>query len=149
MAVNIDELNFQIIRHLRDGRKSYSEIARDLRVSENTVRTRVKNLLDTDVLDVAGLVDPYAIPNHMVIMAGFKLGTPDLVGVAEKFKALRGVTSVVVVTGQYDLIATVLLNDKYTIKHFYTEEVPKIQGVRSFETWVVYHNVNLRVPYTL
>ncbi len=35
--MNIDKNNLAIIKHLRNGRKSYKKIAQDLSVSENTV----------------------------------------------------------------------------------------------------------------
>lgn len=149
VRVTVDELNLQIIKHLQDGRKSFGEIARCLGVTENTVRSRVRRLIDGGVLDIQGVIDPYRIPKHFVVIVGVKLKTVDLVGKGEEFKNLKGVVSVAVVTGQYDLILTVLLNDEFNIKKFYTEEMAKIGDVQSTETWVVYHNVNVRVPYIL
>ena len=71
-------------------------------------------------------------------MVGIKLGTMELVKKGEEFSRLRGVVSVCVVTGRYDLILTVLLNDDYDLLQFYTEEVSRIQDVQSAETFVVY-----------
>ena len=39
-----DETGMAIIPHLREGRKAYGAIARELGVTENTVRARVKKL---------------------------------------------------------------------------------------------------------
>ncbi|MEE4600078.1 MAG: AsnC family protein, partial [Desulfobacteraceae bacterium] len=39
--MKIDNLNLLIIKHLRNGRKSYRKIAEELSLSENTVRARV------------------------------------------------------------------------------------------------------------
>ncbi len=58
IGVKLDELNLGILRHLRDGRKSFSEIAADLSIAENTVRARVNQLTREGVLEVSGLVDP-------------------------------------------------------------------------------------------
>ena len=73
----------------------------------------------------------------------------DLWEKGEEFSNLRGVISVAVVTGQYDLILTVLMNNEFTIKKFYLEEVSKIDDIQSTETWVIYHNVNTKIPYVL
>jgi len=145
----MDDLDLFIVKQLRDGRRSFGEIARAAEVTENTVRARYRRLVERGVLDVKGLVDPYTIPNHFLVIVGVKLSTMNLVEKGEEFKGLKGVVSVAVVTGQYDLILTVLLNDEYNIKRFYTEEVARIEGVQSTETWVVYHNVNIEVPYVL
>ncbi|MDX9819601.1 MAG: Lrp/AsnC ligand binding domain-containing protein, partial [Desulfococcus multivorans] len=67
----------------------------------------------------------------------------------EMFSKLRGIVSVAVVTGRYDLMVTVLFNDDYSLEEFYTEEVSRIEGVQSMETFVIYKNFNLKVPYIL
>ena len=147
--MKIDETNLAIIKHLREGRKSFQKIAEDLSITENTVRARVNRLTEEGVLDVTGLVDPEAIPGHRLVMVGIKLGTMDLVKKGEEFSRLKGVVSVCVVTGRYDLILTVLLNDAYDLLEFYTEQVSQIRDVQSAETFVVYKTYNLKVPYIL
>jgi Lrp/AsnC family transcriptional regulator, regulator for asnA, asnC and gidA len=147
--MKIDETSLAIIKHLREGRKSFKKIAEELSITENTVRARVNRLTEAGVLDVAGLVDPEAIPGHRLAMVGVKLGTMDLVKKGEAFSRLKGVVSVCVVTGRYDLILTVLLNDTHDLLEFYTEQVSQIQDVQSAETFVVYKTYNLMVPYIL
>jgi Lrp/AsnC family transcriptional regulator for asnA, asnC and gidA len=147
--MNIDKINFAIIKHLRNGRKSYQKIARDLSVSENTVRTRVKQLMHEGVLDIVGLVNPEAINGLRPVMVGVKLHSMDLVNKGREFSELRGVVSVSVVTGRFDLILIVLLKPGFGLLEFYTEEVSKIKDVQSVETFVVYKSYNLKVPYVL
>jgi len=77
--VEINDVSIEIIRHLRDGRKSFKEIADDLSITENTVRSRVHRMQDDGVLEISGLVDPEKVPGHKVIIVGVKLNTMDLV----------------------------------------------------------------------
>jgi Lrp/AsnC family transcriptional regulator for asnA, asnC and gidA len=147
--MKIDETSLAIIKHLREGRKSFQKIAEELSITENTVRARVNRLTEEGVLEVTGLVDPEAIPGHRLVMVGIKLGTMDLVKKGEEFSRLKGVVSVCVVTGRYDLILTVLLNDTDDLLAFYTEQVSRIRDVQSAETFVVYKTYNLKVPYIL
>ena len=147
--MNIDKNNLAIIKHLRNGRKSYKKIAQDLNLSENTVRTRVQKLIDEGVLDISGMVNPESIDGHRVVMVGVKLKSMDLVNKGEEFSKLRGVVSVSVVTGRFDLILIVLLKSGFGLLEFYTEEVSKITDVQSVETFVVYKGYNLKVPYVL
>jgi Lrp/AsnC family transcriptional regulator for asnA, asnC and gidA len=147
--MKIDKINLAIIKHLRNGRKSYQKIARDLSVSENTVRTRVKQLMNEGVLDIVGLVNPEAISGHRTVMVGVKLQSMDLVNKGKEFSKLRGVVSVSVVTGRFDLILIVLLKSGFGLLEFYTEEVSKIKDVQSVETFVVYKSYNLKIPYVL
>ena len=147
--MNIDQINLSIIKHLRSGRKSYKKIAENLSVSENTVRNRVQNLMDNGVLEITGLVDPEAIGGHRVVMVGVKLKTMDLVKKGEEFSKLKGVISVSVVTGRFDLILIVLLRTGFGLLEFYTEEVSKLEDVQSVETFVVYKSYNLKIPYVI
>jgi Lrp/AsnC family transcriptional regulator, regulator for asnA, asnC and gidA len=145
--MKIDETNLAVIKHLRDGRKSLKKIAEELSLSENTVRARVNRLVEEGVLDIVGLVDPQSIPGHRVVVVGVKLQTMDLINKGEEFSKLRGVVSVSVVTGRFDLVLFVLLKEGFGLLEFYTEEVAKISDVQSVETFVVYKGYNLKVPY--
>lgn len=147
--MNIDHTNLAIIKHLRNGRKSYKKIAEELSLSENTVRARVQKLMREGILEISGVVDTQAINGHRVIMVGVKLQTMDLVKKGEEFSKIKGVVSVSVVTGRFDLILVVLLKPGFDLLEFYTEEVSKIKDVQSVETFVVYKSYNLKVPYVL
>jgi Lrp/AsnC family transcriptional regulator for asnA, asnC and gidA len=82
-------------------------------------------------------------------MVGVKLQSMDLIKKGEEFSKLRGVVSVSVVTGRFDLILLVLLKEGFGLLEFYTEEVAKIKGVQSVETFVIYKSYHLKVPYIL
>ena len=147
--MKIDETSLSIIKHLRDGRKSFKKIGDELGITENTVRSRVAKLNDEGVLQISGHVDPESLPGHRLVIVGVKLGTLNLIKKAEEFSKLKGVVSVSVVTGRYDLILVVLLKEGFDLLQFYTQEVYRLQDVRSVETFVVYKSFNLKVPYVL
>ena len=145
----VDETNLNIIRQLRDGRKSYSEIARELSITENTVRSRVRKLSEEGVFSISGLVEPSSIHNHVLAFVGVKLKTMNLVKKGEEISRLKGVVSVAVVTGRYDLIVILMLNEGFGLLEFYTKEMSKVSEVLSVETFVAYDSFNLKVPYIL
>jgi Lrp/AsnC family transcriptional regulator for asnA, asnC and gidA len=148
-GVVLDEINLAIINHLKDGRMPFKKIADLLALSEGTVRARVKRLKEEGILDITALVDPESLPDQNVVMVGVRLQDMDLVKKGEEFSKLRGVISVCVVTGRFDLILTVLLTKDFPMVKFYTEEVSKLENVRSVETFVVYKSFNLKVPLPL
>ena len=145
--MKIDDTTIAIIKHLRHGRKSFKRIAESLNLAENTVRSRVRQLVDQGILEIAGLVDPESIPNHQPVIIGVK--TTDMFNKGEEFSHLRGVVSVSVVTGRYDLILVVIFKEGYGLEEFYTQEVVKIEDVQSLETFVICKGYNLKVPYIL
>ena len=147
--MKIDDTNIDIIRELKQGKKSFKKIADKLAITENTVRSRVNKLQEEGVLEICGLVDPATLPGHRVVIIGIKLSGMNLVEKGEEISKLKGVISVNVVTGRYDLIVLVLFKKGFGLLEFYTEEIAQINGIRSVETFVVYKSYNLKVPYIL
>ncbi len=145
--MKIDQTNIDIIRELKEGKKSFKKIADKLAITENTVRSRVNRLQEEGVLDICGLVDPAKLPGHRTVIIGIKLTEMNLVDKGKEISNLKGVISVSVVTGRYDLIILVLFKKGFGLLEFYTEEISKVIGVSSVETFVVYKSYNLKVPY--
>ncbi len=147
--MKLDPINIAIIKGLRDGRRPFKQIADSLQVTENTIRSRTNKMIEEGALEITGLIDPEKIPHHRIVMIGVKLATMDLVKKGEELSKLKGVISVSVVTGRFDLMMMVLLKEKFGLLEFYTEEMADIEGVQSVETFVVYKSYNLKVPYNL
>lgn len=151
MAKKVDETNRQIIRLLQDGRKSFSAIAEELGITENTVRSRVNKLIDDRILSVTGLVDPQYMPSLQVAIMGIKVKTLDLERKASELSDLHGVISCAVVTGRYDLILQLELSEDEdcSLLNFFKNELVKVDEISEVETFIVYQSHNLRVPYLL
>jgi len=147
--MKMDKINISIIKELRQGRKSFSMIAEKLKITENTVRARVNKLTDEGVMEICGLIDPSSIPGHKTVIIGIKLNEMDLVKKGEEISKLRGVISVSIVTGRYDLMVHVLLKRGFGLLEFYTDGISTVAGVSSVETFVVYKSFNMMVPYIL
>lgn len=141
----MDKTDIAIIKELQDGRISFNKIASTLGLAEGTVRSRVKRLRKDGQLDITALVNPEALPDHSVVMIGICVKDMDLVKKGCEFSKLRGVISVAVVTGRFDLILTVMLTKDFGILEFYTEEASNIANVQSVETFVVYKSFNMKV----
>ncbi len=148
-TIKIDDINLSIIKELREGRKSFKRIADQLQITENTVRSRVNKMMHTGLLDINGQVDIEQIPHHQLVIIGVKLKTTDMFKKGKEFSQVKGVVSVSVVTGRYDLMLLVIFNEEYGLQEFYAQEVSRIEDVQSLETFVVYKGYNLKVPYIL
>ena len=151
MAKKIDDTNKAIIRLLRDGRKGYSVIADELGITESTGRSRAAKLLEDGVLRITGMVDPENVPGLQMIYMGVKLSTMELQKKAVEFMKLRGVVSVSIVTGRYDLIVELVLSEDedLSLLQFFSQELTKLTEVLEVETYVVYKSHELLVPYIL
>jgi Lrp/AsnC family transcriptional regulator for asnA, asnC and gidA len=147
--MKIDEISVAILRHIKNGRKSFKAIAEDLSIAENTVRTRVNNMIEKGIVKISGLVDLESLPGHMVVIVGIRLKTMDGVGKCEEIGRLKGVVFASVVTGRYDLILVVSLNEKFGLTEFFKTQLDLIEDILSAETFVAYKSYNLYIPYIL
>ncbi len=144
----IDQLNMSIISHLTEGRKPYKKIAVALGVSENTIKARVRKLEQDGILKIAGYVDPEAMLGHQIIYIGAKLKDMNYVSKGEEVSKLHGVVSVGVVTGRYDLLITVHLQQGFDLLKFLSEELSKVDRIESIESFMVYKGFEIKVPFT-
>ena len=149
--MRLDETNKAIIRELSNGRKAFSTIADKIGITENTVRARVNKLMEDGVLQISGLVNPQIVSEMQVVFMGIKLSTLNLEEKAKEMTKLKGVISVVVVTGRYDLIVQLATGtqDDQSLLNFFKNELSKVKGVADVETFVVYQAHNYMVPYIL
>lgn len=149
--MKLDDTNKAIIKELGNGRKAFSTIAEKIGITENTVRSRVNKLVDDGVLQISGLVNPQYIPEMQVVVMGIKLSTLDLEEKAREMLKLKGVISVMVVTGRYDLIVQIVTSsgDDQSLLNFFKNELSRIKGISDVETFVVYQSHNYMIPYIL
>jgi Lrp/AsnC family transcriptional regulator for asnA, asnC and gidA len=147
--MDVDDTNIEILRHQKDGRKSYKLIAEDLSLTENTIRSRVNKLIEEGILKFSGTVQIDALTGHNLLYLGIKLKSMALEQKADEFSKLKGVVSAGIVTGRYDIILQVLLGRDYSLLEFITEQVAKIEDVQTVESFIVYKGYNLKVPYLL
>ena len=136
--MKLDDTNIAIIRELRNGRKAFSSIADKIGITENTVRSRVNKLIEDGVLQISGLVDPQFIPEMQVVVMGVKLSTLDLEEKAKEMLRLKGVISVMVVTGRYDLIVQLATStqDDQSLLNFFKNELSKVKGQSLYKVWL-------------
>ena len=137
----------ELLRQLTDGRKSFREIARELSLSENTVRSRVRALLDEGGVEISARVDPDRLPDHECVYVAVMLDSMDITKKIEEFSRLRGVVSVAAVTGRFHLILQVLLTSEFGLLEFFRDEVSTIEHVSYCETFVVFASEKLYLPY--
>ena len=149
--MKLDETNKAIIKELYNGRRAFSTIAEKIGITENTVRSRVNKLIEDGILQISGLVNPQYIPEMQVVVMGIKLSTLNLEDKAKEVLKLKGVISVMVVTGRYDLIVQLATStqDDQSLLNFFKNELSKVKGVSDVETFVAYQSHNYMIPYML
>lgn len=140
----LDDIDNGLITILgRDARMNNKEIAVQLGVSEGTVRNRIRKLTEDGVLKLSGLVDPDKDAKTQLVMLGVNLAaTNELQHKAQEISLLDGVKSVSITTGRYDLFVEVLVNVKHGLIDFLSENLSRVDGVVSTESFVVMRSFN-------
>lgn len=144
-----DDIEIELIRQLQNGRKPIQQIAEDISIAKNTARAKINKLQKDGIVNITGLVDADKIPNHMLAIVAVKLKTMNGEKKAKEMSKLKGVAYSCAVTGRYDLMLIALLNESFTLSDFISGQLDKIDDILSVETFVVYKNCNLLVPYVL
>jgi Lrp/AsnC family transcriptional regulator, regulator for asnA, asnC and gidA len=136
MSNNIDSLDDQIIRILQsNSRKSFVEIADEIRLSESAVRRRVKNLIDSGIIK-RFTIELEASKKTSAITLISVSSTADTSVVSSNLMKLNGVEIIYEITGQYD-IAVIIVAPTIAEINEYIDEVRKIEGVSDTNTVII------------
>jgi Lrp/AsnC family transcriptional regulator, regulator for asnA, asnC and gidA len=128
----VDEIDFTILSYLQeDGKKSYTEIAKSLNVSEGTVRTRINRMLKDNVFEFIIHMNPNKIGLNVQVIIGIstKLGYQE--SIARELNRFSEVRFVGAFSGQHDLIMQAYFKNNDDLVHFVNKELAKIEGIIS------------------
>jgi Lrp/AsnC family transcriptional regulator for asnA, asnC and gidA len=133
----IDEFDHRLIEELhKDGRASYTDLARKLGVVEGTVRTRVKHLLRKNILAIAALPNLSELGYRLTSIIGLQVRMADLRKVADALAKNPNVCYLAFVTGRYDLMAIIVTRSHKELSDFIENEISAIPSILRSETFV-------------
>jgi DNA-binding Lrp family transcriptional regulator len=144
----IDEVDVRILSRLRENaRLSNVEIARELGISEATIRRRIKALEDKGIiqgyscyLNYQLIENPVKAYVHLALEPGLREE------VVAKITAHPRAVAVYRVTGEHDVLCVMFFVDMSEL-HEFLDKYLQIQGVRHVETQIVL-NPYKGVPWT-
>ncbi|TYR75964.1 Lrp/AsnC family transcriptional regulator [Rossellomorea vietnamensis] len=108
----IDDLDKGIIKFLsKNGRMSFAEIAASLEVTEKTVRNRYNNLIDNNIIEVVGVVNPITLGIKVGAIIQLKVVPQQIEQVVEQLQQVPVVRYITTTSGDYQLLAQVNVRD--------------------------------------
>jgi len=126
----MDKTDRKIIDFLKtDGRTPYTKIAKNLDISEATVRYRVARLMEQKVIQVIGLVDPYQLGYDAPAMIGLSVEPPMLESAAAEIAAFPEVSYLIMVSGEFDLMVEVMCRNRTELTAFLNQKLRCVTGV--------------------
>ena len=133
----MDELDRRIIGLLQvDGRASNAKIAREVGVSEGTVRRRLRHLIQGDFIKVIAVPNLEQMGYSTAALVGIQTDPGKVDEVADAIAALEEVHYVAITTGAHDIFAWVGLESPEKLGTFLGGKVGSISAVRRTETFV-------------
>lgn len=140
----MDELDLSIIEQLQaDGRKRYTEIAKELGVTEGTVRNRVSKLLNSQAVQIVGVINPHQIGYDAPALIGVSVQPSDLEDAAAQIAMLPEVSYLIMVSGEFDLIVEVLCRDREHLATLLRDELMQVKGVQRTQTFFILHTYKM------
>lgn len=132
----LDEIDLGLITAVvADGRQSNREIARQLGVSDGTIRARLRRMEEAGLLRIVALTDPVALGT----VGSFAFLCIDVEGplaapIARKMAGLPEVRTCVTTMGRQDIFAVVACQTQADLIELVAERMRSIDGIRSTET---------------
>ena len=121
----------------------FTDIARQLGISEGTVRKRVARLRQEGILQVVGVVDPHLLGLRATAIVGVVVQPARLEAAAQEIAAFDEVSYLVMVSGTFDLLVEVLCHDTDHLARFLSERLLCVEGVQRTETFYILRTYKL------
>ena len=150
--IDLDELDHSLIKMLRvDGRRSNRRIARDLDVSEGTIRTRIRRLQEVNLMRIVGMTNARRLgqTGHVLWMR-VHLASVDPAAAAAALSAVPEVASVTAIMGGANLNVMAVAQDRRQIRDI-VNAVRVVLGVAGVEHYelirtLFYRSYFVRIP---
>ena len=136
MSNNVDPLDDKIIKILQsNSRKSFVEIADEIRLSESAVRRRVKHLIDSGIIKRFTIELESSNKTSAITLISVS-SNADTSIVSSNLMKLNGVEVIYEITGQYDIAAIIVAPSIAEINK-YIDDVRRIEGVSDTNTVII------------
>jgi Lrp/AsnC family transcriptional regulator for asnA, asnC and gidA len=133
--MKLDTVNRRIVESLqRDGRRAFTDIARELGISEAAVRARVHKLTEEGVIEIVAVTNPLMVGFDVMAMIGVR-ADGHLQRIADEVGAWDESSYVVILSGSLDLLVEVVCADNRHLLDV-IERLRGVDGVTSTETFL-------------
>ena len=127
----LDETDIGILRILRqNARTPFLEIAKKLRISESTIRKRVKDLEQNGVIKkYSAIVEPSKLGYGSVALVGIDVKPEKFLEVAKKLTDFDNIKFVATSTGDHMIMTEIWMENSSDLRNFISAKIESIEGV--------------------
>jgi Lrp/AsnC family transcriptional regulator for asnA, asnC and gidA len=147
---DLDDADIAIVRLLQEqGRMPNAQIARELGISEPTVRKRIDRLFQDGVIKVTAVLNPRTTGYSTDVLIGIRAQPGHLLELGEALSQLDEVVYLGYVTGRYDILVEMLFRDDEALFEFLERRLPTLGAVVSTETYHVLRTGKINYDWKL
>ena len=130
-----DEIDQIILQSLQaDGRKSFSDLAKEMGMAVSTISKRYMNLVDCGILTIVGRVEPERVGLNAYAAIQVQVDTvANVERVAQELLELPEVSFLALRTGDFQLEINVMCRDNTHLMEILRNQMDKISHVRKYE----------------
>ncbi len=137
-STGLDNLDRRLISLLQEnGRRSNTEMARALDVTETTIRNRVTRLIDEGLINIVAVPTPRAVGLTLSAIIGISVALTHLSNASESLVTYPETRYVGFSTGRYDLIVEAFFNDQEHLLDFISNKLATLEGITDIETSLI------------
>ena len=127
----LDETDIGILEFLRkNARTPFLDIAKKLRISESTIRKRVKTLEKIGVIKkYSAIVEPSKLGYGSVALVGIDVKPEKFLDVARRLTEFENVKFVATSTGDHMIMTEIWMENSNDLRDFISTKIGNIEGV--------------------
>jgi DNA-binding Lrp family transcriptional regulator len=145
LDTKLDKIDLAIINSLmQDGRKSFRQIAREIKVSTPTVEARFEKMKSMGVINsIQPIINVDKIESQMSAMLFLKSNHSQSVDIANKLSSISEIKNIYLITGEYNIVLKVVLQQQPPeyLEEFVRKKISTIEGIRSMSYQLITNTI--------
>lgn len=116
---------------------SFVDMAKEIGVTEGTIRRKFNRLVSDGIVHIAAVADPFKVGFETPAQICLKVDPARIDEVVRQVSALPRVRYILACTGQYDLVAEGYFASNQELSDFLLNELSRIDGIRDISTSLI------------
>jgi Lrp/AsnC family transcriptional regulator for asnA, asnC and gidA len=135
---NPDQIDNQIITFLqKDGRISNTDIAKKLKISEATVRTRLKKLIEDEYIQIVAVSNPFKLGFEITGDLYIHVDMKKTDMAIKELKKIKELWYIVMTTGEKNINAEFIVTTLEELNDLVYNKISGIDGILRVETSII------------
>lgn len=134
----LDNTSFQILKALsKDGRYSFTKLAKELKLKPSTVSSKVSKMLENDLISIQAVPNPFKIGYKFQVVIALNVDLNQIDNVCDTLTDNPYISSIAVMFGRFNILILAEFPDIEKLYKLVRGELPYIEGVYRIDTFFV------------